>query len=87
MAFGEPQQRLRHADAIVQVPFRLQHRPPLGQHAGHHLLGGRLAVAAGDRHERDVEAAAMTGGELLEGDQGVRHAQNDGSAAGNLGAR
>jgi hypothetical protein len=49
------QQRLRHADVIVQVALRGQCMAGRGQpHRmdGHHLGHGGLAVAAGDGHQR-----------------------------------
>ena len=48
MRLGEAQQRQRHADVIVEVAARGQALARLPQDRCGHLLGGGLAVAAGD---------------------------------------
>ena len=71
---AQAQEHERNADVVVQVPGRGQHSviaPCRPQAARHHLLHCGLAVAAGDRHQTDLEARAPAGGEPAEPDAGV----------------
>jgi len=45
----------------------------LGQDSRHQFLGGRLAVGAGDTHDRNVELHAVVSGQLLQHGQRILH--------------
>jgi hypothetical protein len=55
----EPEDRQREPDVVVQVPRRAPHAPARGlEHARAQLLGGGLAVRAGDRDDGPRELRA-----------------------------
>jgi hypothetical protein len=70
MPGSEAEQGQRQADVIVQVAARRQHGGAERrlEDGGDHFLGRRLAVRAGHRDHRQVEAGAPGGGEAAEGE-------------------
>ena len=76
VGIGQAEQGEGQPDQIVLRARRPQHparaERPL-QDGRQHLLGGGLAVAAGDRDDARTVAAAVEGGEVAEGRQGVAH--------------
>ena len=73
MTSRQAQQGLRHADVVVEVAVRLQHRKGFREDGPDHLLGRRLAVAPADRHHRDGEAATVRVCQLLKRVEGILH--------------
>lgn len=67
----EAHQRLRHANIVVEVTFRMHHAVTLGKDGGDELLRRRLTVCARDTDDGDVELAAVFPGELLESRQRI----------------
>ena len=67
------QQGQGQAEVVVQIAPRRPHPARLAQDGGEHLLGGGLAVAAGEGEDAAGEPVAMGCGELAEGQSGVRH--------------
>ena len=59
----QSQQRLGHAQLVVEVFLRLVGIEPGGQHRGDHFLGGRLADAAGNAHDGNVKAGTVPCGQ------------------------
>ncbi len=78
----EAEQGEREADQVVLRARRAQH-PPRAEGArqdrGQHLLGGRLAVAAGHGHDARAATPAMERGQVAE--RGERVAHRDDAAA------
>ena len=66
------QQGQGQTDVVVQVTPRRPYPARLAEDGGDHLLGGGLAVAAGQGDDAAGEAVAMGGGQLAEGQAGVR---------------
>ena len=66
-------ERKRHAELVVIVSRRFEHVPPLREDGGDHLLGGRLADAAGDAEHGDREPAAEVRADGLKRGLHVRH--------------
>ena len=56
-----------YADLVVVVPLRLQNAIALGQDRGDHLLGRRLAHAAGNADHGDMKRFTVGGADLLQG--------------------
>ena len=77
VVLAQPQQRQRHADVVVEVAGGGQHAlaVPRSQDGGDHLRHRRLAVAAGDGDQRQVQARAPGRRQLLQGRQRVADAQ------------
>src|SRR4029077_20095509 len=76
-------QRQRHADRVVEVASRGEHvvgTRRLAEDSGDHFLRARLAVAADDGGERQVEAGAPMGRERAERHQRIGDGDD---AAGN----
>ena len=70
-AFVDAEEGEGDADVVVEVRLGGYHVVLLGQDGGDELLGGGLAVGAGDADHRDVELAAVVGGQLLQHFQGI----------------
>lgn len=65
--FGsETEERLWHADVVVEIAFGEEDIVTAGQNGGDEFLGGRLAIGAGDADDGNGEPAAMVAGQLLE---------------------
>ena len=67
------QQRQRHADVVVEIAPRGVDRISLGQHAAHQLFGRGLAVAAGDRQQRNAQPPPVLARQRLQRRQRVAH--------------
>ena len=67
VVFAAAQQRQRHAELVVQVALRLEAGCVQPEDRRTHVLGGGLAIAAGDRDHGSAEARAVTGRERPEG--------------------
>jgi len=73
------------ADVVVVVGQRLGDAEALLEHAGRHLLGRRLADAAGDADDPDAEQLAVARGDVAVGLHSVRHADAGHGVLGLLG--
>ena len=65
----------RQANVIIEIAFRLCDPETPGQNRGREILRACLAIATGDRDDLQTQRAAVVGGDLLIGQQRVRHAQ------------
>src|SRR5689334_11095859 len=62
---GEAKQRVRHPNTVIEVSFRFERPPALGQDARHHVFRRRFSVAAGDSHHGNREPTSMVRRQLL----------------------
>ena len=70
---AQAQQSQGRADVVVEVLRRFQAAVFGPQYGGNHLLGGRLAHAAGDLDKGDLEFVPVGGRQGLQGQPGVVH--------------
>ena len=68
---SQAEQRLGHPYVVVEVALGVEHVVLLLQHGGDELLGGRLAVGAGNADDGNLELAAVFAGQVLEGLEAV----------------
>ena len=73
--------RQGYADIVVQVPLRGRDPEMRGQDFTDELLGGRLAVRAGQADDRDFQLLPMVGREFLQGPEGIRETEETGVVA------
>ena len=75
MRRAQAQQGQRQADVVVEVAFGGEAGVALpgAEDGGDHLRHRRLAVAAGHRHQRQIEALPPGRRELTEGETGIGH--------------
>ena len=72
------QDRKRHADVIVQVPFGRRHMVTGTQNRPDHLLGSGFPVGAGKADDGDIELLPMVCSQLLQRLQRIRHLDEPG---------
>lgn len=60
---------------VVKIAFRPMGWILAGKYGADQFLGSRLAVAAGDSDDRDIELLAVVSGQSLQGGQDVIHFQ------------
>ncbi len=70
---GDGEEGEWHAEVVVEVAGGGVGAVAFGQDSVDKLLGGGLAVGAGDAYERDGELAAVVSGQLLKGSENVWH--------------
>ncbi len=78
----ETEEGQRDADLVVEVARGLQDRETARQDGGRHAARARLAVGAGDRHDRGRAAAPMAGRDVPERAGRVGHRDAGGLRAG-----
>ena len=78
---ADAEDRQRHADIVVQVPFRGRDPEMRGQDLADKLLGGRLAIRAGQADDRDFQLLPMVRRKLLQGPEGIRETEEAGVVA------
>ena len=72
MLRGKAQQRQGRTDVVVEILRRLEDVQLGPQHRRDHLLGGRLAHAAGDLNEGDLKPIPVGGGQIPQSQPGIR---------------
>ena len=70
---AQTEQGQGHADVVVQIPPRRQHRAAVAQDRRHHVLDPGLATTAGNRDQRAGKLVADEGRELAQGKGGIGH--------------